>query len=349
MLPLSFARLQVNLNSPPMKKIILLAVFGLTLTTAYPWGNPGHMAVAAFAYDQLTPAERTKIVALIKKHPDLAPIYHNFQGAKPTDRELFMALATWPDMIRDDNHYSVDPKDPYELNLPAVGKVDYTKNAKHQGWHFQDTYFWCGPGPQTPLPKSPAVNAVGVIKVLVAQLHTKESRKEKAYDLGWLFHLVGDIHQPLHAVSAVTVNLPGGDHGGNWVHLSKVPGESELHALWDHLPGKATSPDQTTHQWHLEADVKTADTFVATLNDVLLGSEADNLDPAAWAAESLAIAKRDVYNFDSEVAGKPNPAGDPHVIVTLPVGYRETALIDAQARVKLAGHRLALILKQIAK
>ena len=49
------------------------------------------------------------------------------------------------------------------------------------------------------------------------------------------------------------------------------------------------------------------------------------------------------------MAGKPNPAGDPHVIVTLPSGYHETALIDAQARVKLAGHRLALILKQIAK
>jgi hypothetical protein len=128
-----------------------------------------------------------------------------------------------------------------------------------------------------------------------------------------------------------------------------VEGEAELHGLWDHLPGKAASPDQTTHQWHLEADAKTADAFVATLNGVSLGSEADNLNPAAWAAESLAIAKRDGYNFASEVAGKPNPAGDPHVIVTLAPGYRETALRDAEVRVKLAGHRLALILKQIEK
>jgi hypothetical protein len=88
---------------------------------------------------------------------------------------------------------------------------------------------------------------------------------------------------------------------------------------------------------------------VATLNNVSLGADADNLDPAAWAAESLAIAKRDGYNFDTEVPGKTNPAGEPHVIVTLPSGYRETALRDAQVRVKLAGHRLALILKQIAK
>jgi hypothetical protein len=37
----------------------------------------------------------------------------------------------------------------------------------------------------------------------------------KAIALAWLFHLVGDIHQPLHTAQLFTVDYLQGDRGGN--------------------------------------------------------------------------------------------------------------------------------------
>jgi S1/P1 Nuclease len=39
--------------------------------------------------------------------------------------------------------------------------------------------------------------------------------EQKAIALAWLFHLVGDIHQPLHTAQLFTVEYPKGDRGGN--------------------------------------------------------------------------------------------------------------------------------------
>ena len=50
----------------------------------------------------------------------------------------------------------------------------------------------------------------------------KENDAErKAIALAWLFHLVGDIHQPLHTGQLFTVEYPKGDRGG---HSGKTPG-----------------------------------------------------------------------------------------------------------------------------
>src|SRR5262249_54722897 len=48
------------------------------------------------------------------------------------------------------------------------------------------------------------------------RISTNENDAErKAIALAWLFHLVGDIHQPLHTVQLFTVDYPHGDRGGN--------------------------------------------------------------------------------------------------------------------------------------
>jgi S1/P1 Nuclease len=39
--------------------------------------------------------------------------------------------------------------------------------------------------------------------------------ERKAIALAWLFHLVGDIHQPLHTAQLFTTEYPQGDRGGN--------------------------------------------------------------------------------------------------------------------------------------
>src|ERR1051326_4796576 len=97
-------------------------------------------------------------------------------------------------------------------------------------------------------------NAVGVVKVLITQLKSNEADKEKAYDLGWLLHLVGDLHQPMHAVNGISETLPEGDRGGNLVEIKgATDGASELHAFWDEVLGKTAPAEKTPpHHPHLE-------------------------------------------------------------------------------------------------
>jgi hypothetical protein len=321
-----------------MKKLIgyLSLATGLA-ASAFAWGNPGHMAVASAAYNELTPAERTKIVALLRKHPDLGPITSGFDG-KISDRELFIAVATWPDIIRNGHGYA---NNGYEETAPAVTEVKSTDKQVHPGWHFYDNYFWHSDKPvPASLPKTPAVNAVGVINVLVRQLKSNEADAQKGFDLAWLFHLVGDLHQPLHAVAAVSPHQPNGDHGGNWVLLRGVKGESNLHGFWDHLAGKSGDS--------LEDDVATADTFVKSLKSVKLEGNSESMDPAVWTSESFAIAKTLAYTFETISEGQ-DSKGNPTIKAILPDGYDDEALQTARLRVKLGGHRLALILKDIVK
>jgi hypothetical protein len=74
----------------------------------------------------------------------------------------------------------------------------------------------------------------------------KESDPErKAIAFAWLFHLVGDIHQPLHTVQLFTADYPKGDRGGNQicVRVTQTGQPMNLHRFWD---GVITSSQNLT-------------------------------------------------------------------------------------------------------
>src|SRR5437867_3185221 len=62
----------------------------------------------------------------------------------------------------------------------------------------------------------------------------------KAYDLAWMLHLVGDVHQPLHMAnqygSMFQSPAQGNDAGGNGIPV-QYAGYHELHGFWDGAPG----------------------------------------------------------------------------------------------------------------
>lgn len=75
-----------------------------------------------------------------------------------------------------------------------------------------------------------------------------QSDNVRSYDLVWLLHIVGDVHQPLHATPRFTkelrlkYQLAGttdlGDRGGNEETVSAATGETmALHAYWDGMFG----------------------------------------------------------------------------------------------------------------
>src|SRR6185437_15260252 len=90
----------------------------------------------------------------------------------------------------------------------------------------------------TPLVQPATPNVQTQIALFVKTLASASASNElKSYDLVWLLHLVGDVHQPLHTTSRFTHSQPQGDEGGNLVSLCEKPCRQELHAYWDNLPG----------------------------------------------------------------------------------------------------------------
>src|SRR5207244_2539936 len=123
--------------------ILLCTVFAGVGFRAWGWDNPGHMAVAGQAYEELTSAEHAHLVALLKQHPDLQLITEGFPEGTPSDRELVMAAATWPDLAKRSKDYQDIG---YEAKAPAVTSVTFD-HKMHKGYHFIDTPLWVGDGP----------------------------------------------------------------------------------------------------------------------------------------------------------------------------------------------------------
>jgi hypothetical protein len=141
----------------------------------------------------------------------------------------------------------------------------------------------------------------------------------KSYDLVWLLHLVGDMHQPLHATSRFTKRLPRGDRGGNSVALCRFPCKDDLHGFWDGALGQCHSPFA-------------ARTIARTLP--LPPPTKDESSELTWQAESRSLAQTIAYRAIAVTAGP----------VSLDDIYRREAASVARVQAALAGARLANLL-----
>jgi hypothetical protein len=313
---------------------ILLA---LSPTFLLAWGGIGHMAVANVAYQKMTPAVRTRVRDLLKLNPD----YANWEkqipagtSAEEHDRMIFVMASVWADDIKGEPRYSDDGTD--GGNTPGAAQtpqnIGYSDLLRHKYWHFVDTPF--SPD-QTPLPAIPEPNAETQIVAFRAALASSEPDEVKSYDLVWLLHMVGDIHQPLHSVTRVTRTAPKGDAGGNRV---KLFGNAvyNLHSYWDDLPGLECKFCSDKVQC-----VNRATVLSGTLPSVSAKS-AHNLDTAAWVREGFDLARTKVYR---------NPIGVEDQPYTIVPGsqYDREAYELALKRIAIAGERLALVLNNELK
>jgi len=289
------------------------------------------MAVGYVAYKQLTPATKARVHDLLKLNPD----YGNWEkqipgGTSPEDHDMmiFMIATTWADDIKGDSRYSDDGPDP---NAPAgvssSQNIGYGDLFRHRYWHFVDTPF----SPDgTALPTIPVPNAQTQIVAFRAVLSSSQPDALKSYDLVWLLHLIGDVHQPLHATMRVTRAEAGGDAGGNKV---KLVGDaaSNLHTYWDDIPGSDCKfcSDKVPC-------VNRAAVFGKNLGAAPLRSSHSS-DTAAWVRESFESARALVYAI---------PIGDrdgPYTIVPRS-DYDLGAYRLTKRRIAMAGARLAQVL-----
>jgi S1/P1 Nuclease len=152
------------------------------------------------------------------------------------------------------------------------------------------------------------------------------SANQRAIALAWLFHLVGDVHQPLHMVQLFSREYPHGDRGGNEVCLRLAPGgvPLDLHRLWD---GLITSTNNVGQLRNIATELLSKFSRVGL-------RELDQMQPDAWAKESYEIAVKIAYE-NGNLRGTPKgrlglaaryktltlyPAGIPEELSSLQTG-----------------------------
>jgi hypothetical protein len=296
------------------------------------WNDRGHMLVAFIAFNRLTPGVKTRVGRLLALNPQFkAWTNHLPAGTTGEERTLtaFLQASLWPDFIKGEPKYITDGSDGGNTPPPgpsAAQNIGYADFNRHKYWHFKDIAF-SDDGTATVAP--PAVNAQSEIELMRTALSASGTSDDiKSYDIVWLIHLVGDVHQPLHAVARFTKPHPAGDAGGNLLKLSSckadVACEGNLHTQWDRLLGMQTARASVS---------KSATALDAKLNPP--GEQ--STDVAAWIQESVDIAKADAYRT---AANTRLPA--PKAFLTN--DYLKRAGGRAQERVVLAGRRLAALL-----
>ncbi|MEO8662649.1 MAG: S1/P1 nuclease [Bryobacteraceae bacterium] len=308
-----------------MKPTLALILCALLLAPpAAAWNNTGHKAIAYAAYAKLNKKARARVDALLRAHPMFDEFSAGTSG-ETASRMVFANFATWPDFIRGDKHFVNTPRmdddcKPVGTAPPPPGAVfaGFPDMERHQDWHYDDLSFSTDGMPTKP---SCVPNALTRIDAILAELPTAAtSDPQRTFDLPWLEHLVGDVHQPLHAVSRFTMDLPNGDRGGNSVILK---GNSNLHSFWDNLPGLVDTEPVVSKLAGIIAS-RTRKTTTAA--------------PQKWLEDSAFVARRSVYQFEGK--------GTKEEPVTLSDGYSISAKAIAIHRMGMAANRLAAVLNR---
>jgi hypothetical protein len=162
-----------------------------------------------------------------------------------------------------------------------------------------------------------AGDAVSALARFAATVRDRDATQaDRALALRFIIHIVGDLHQPLHAGN-------GADRGGNDLKLRWFGQDTNLHTVWDTrmIEGKGLSyseytiwlsrqigPDQTIAWW--------------------------TADPAVWVAESTALRDR-IYPAPDETSP------------SLGYAYQFEHLPSAELRLQQGGVRLAAYLDQV--
>jgi hypothetical protein len=268
--------------------VIAAGAYGAPLLA---WGAQGHRLVAVVAAARLTPAARQQVQRLL-------------DGASLAD------VSAWADE--------------QVVGLSQTAPWHYVNMQGDTGPYERDRDCPRQPG-VAPGARGDAWRDCVVDRILYSESRladTRLDRADRATALKFLVHLVGDVHQPFHALSrerggnGIRVRVFGSDRcGGDPAR----PAPCNLHAVWDtQLVAHRQLPDaryarlleQVIMQRRLEARA--------------LGT------PADWAAESLAVAKAAL------IADGAN--------VTEQYYMRQIDVVDE--RLALAGVRLAALLNR---
>lgn len=319
-------------------------VFGMVLgaqTTTLAWSDAGHKIIAAIAWRQLRLEQRQDILRLLSHHPRYD---EDFLAVRPEslteddDRHewIFLQAAVWPDIAR---------------GLPDSIKDRY----HHSTWHYINKPLYLTAADEqrgaaalslnrnlNPPPHAEeSMNIVQTMRMARRELaRTNQPAAERALWVPWLFHTVGDVHQPLHSCTLINIDrLPDGDRGGNLI-LTKQ--RSNLHALWDGFPGGKIQLAESRKRaltWMHDPDLIAATKTAAR-----------DLNEEVWLRESQTLCETEVYSAEVRTFLKQLPAirmTDNSPRLELSEEYLENGGHHSRRRILAAGLRLGAVLNQL--
>jgi hypothetical protein len=319
-----------------MKRTLMLLAGILLALPACAWNHTGHKVVAELCWRGLSSGERKAAGTLLKQHPHYALLLAtNIPPGVSPDEWAFLNAAVWPDMVR-----------------PARGEdrekpVEITKYHRSP-WHYINIPYVWPPDAAKISASSFTIPETNILWALSNQLHLlrdpKASAPDRAVSLCWVLHLVGDLHQPLHAATMLSEKFPRGDMGGNSVGIHDGHAPLNLHSFWDQILGDCDTYDGIS----LLADsIGSASEY----QPKGIAEYKHNKTIRSWADESFAAAGAFAYDEghlqfvearDAQ-SGKIAAADVPHL--------RPTYILNAddvsRRRISLAGKRLADLLKPI--
>src|SRR5215471_18171831 len=231
------------------------------------------MLSGAIAYEVLrqeNPPTIEKVKAVLEKHPWYANQWRaRVQDVSVADHGLvlFMQAARWADDIRAND-----------------------KQQHRALWHYINWPF--KPDGQPPTVHTREPEPVYILTALTENegvIKSANDAERRTIALAWLFHLVGDIHQPLHTAQLFTVEYPQGDRGGNemCIRVTQAGQPMDLHRFWD---GVITSSQNFTRLRNEAMSLRNRQEFQRSQL-----SELEDADFQSWAKESFEIATKIAY------------------------------------------------------
>jgi S1/P1 Nuclease len=213
---------------------------------AFSWWENGHRTVARIAAANLTPAARVRVARILNVPDNPGAI-----------ADALAVASTW---------------------------ADETKNETHTGeWHYIDLTLQ--DSKSDILKRCEKNNCVSArIRLFASQLsgHKTEGRWSELDALRFLVHFVGDVHQPMHAVSDA-------DLGGNCERLEPPIGDAKnLHALWDGQIIEAMDASDRDLAENLQKYFSALD---EARQKEFSGGDVDD-----WVWESHKLAQEDIYS-----------------------------------------------------
>jgi hypothetical protein len=285
--------------------LIFIGCFLLPLPARCWWEN-GHRTVARIAAANLTPAARTRVSKLL--------------GVPDTPEDVAEAMAkaaTWADEIKKDR--------------PDTA-----------AWHYIDLTVQ---DPRTAFAERCAGDncVTARIQLFKQQLSSpKQAADTPAFSdqdaLRFLVHFLGDVEQPLHAISDA-------DQGGNCEPLDPPMGKARnLHAFWDGYLPDALNPDDKLLAAQLNKEIEG---FSDKRRD---GMAAGNEQSWAWESHEIAVAaiyKRlqipeEPAEFPTSCANAPEAITSDRLDLT--PSYAEAMLPVVRLQLERGGLRLAKLL-----
>ena len=346
---------------------LLVAASTAAPVPALAWDYPGHRIVGAIAD-----------MVLSTNDPKLYKSIADRLNTRDTDgnvlRRTLSQVAVYPDCAKSGNV-------PFCGRVPSKEEVAYVARNTHNGdYHFTDV-----PLEQTKYVKdalgTDKRDAVQMINHVIAQLRKKKPKLDEVdltdVEAIWLLaHLVGDIHQPLHVGSAyfdretctkqVDPNDVGGmanvvpTIGGNRILLGatvpdgKTPEavapaaapHDNLHLFWD---STVVNRAMQAEGW-LGSEQEYARLLASEVPAGWQTAGAPETWAEQWATEILPIARKAHADLKIDLLGEREVEGDKVTcmwLARIPQSYSNWSRDVARSQLKLAGFRLAALLKAI--